>query len=60
MMIRGEGFVGSFLIRFFINKTKNHLLNFNKLTYAGNLESLKGISKNFSHKFVQIVKLISL
>jgi dTDP-glucose 4,6-dehydratase len=53
MITGGAGFIGSSLIHFFINKTKNQILNLDKLTYASNLESLKDISKNFRYKFVQ-------
>ena len=36
----GAGFIGSALIRYLINNTKHNVLNIDKLTYAGNLESL--------------------
>ena len=41
----GAGFIGSALIRHIINKTKHRVLNIDKLTYAGNLDSLKQIDK---------------
>ena len=44
MITGGAGFIGSSLIHFFINKTKNQILNLDKLTYASNLESLKDIA----------------
>ncbi|MFT5452060.1 MAG: dTDP-glucose 4,6-dehydratase, partial [Enterobacterales bacterium] len=42
----GAGFIGSALIRYLIDETDNIIVNFDKLTYAGNLESLKSISES--------------
>ncbi len=36
----GAGFIGSALIRHIIQDTEHSVLNLDKLTYAGNLESL--------------------
>jgi dTDP-glucose 4,6-dehydratase len=36
----GAGFIGSAVIRFLIEETDHQVLNLDKLTYAGNLESL--------------------
>ena len=36
----GAGFIGSALIRYIIDETEDSVLNVDKLTYAGNLESL--------------------
>ncbi len=47
----GSGFIGSALIRYIIDHTKNHVLNYDKLTYAGNTENLASISKNKQYKF---------
>jgi len=49
----GAGFIGSALIRFLINETDNTVVNFDKLTYAGNLESLKSIETSERYHFVQ-------
>ncbi len=49
----GAGFIGSALVRFLINETNNHVINFDKLTYAGNLESLKSIESNERYTFIQ-------
>jgi len=49
----GAGFIGSALVRFLINETGNQVVNFDKLTYAGNLESLKSIEANERYHFVQ-------
>ena len=39
----GAGFIGSALIRFLINETNHKVVNVDKLTYAGNLESLASV-----------------
>ena len=49
----GAGFIGSSLIRFLINKTKHQVFNFDKLTYASNLQSLLSVSKNNRYQFIQ-------
>ncbi|MCG9771221.1 dTDP-glucose 4,6-dehydratase [Pseudoalteromonas piscicida] len=49
----GAGFIGSALVRFLINETKNTVVNFDKLTYAGNLESLRSVEKSERYHFVQ-------
>ncbi len=48
----GAGFIGSALVRYLINETDNIVVNFDKLTYAGNLESLKAIEDNERYHFV--------
>ena len=47
----GAGFIGSAVIRHIINNTNNHVLNVDKLTYAGNLESLKSMDTNSRYQF---------
>ncbi|WP_440054161.1 dTDP-glucose 4,6-dehydratase [Pseudoalteromonas sp. T1lg65] len=49
----GAGFIGSALVRFLINETKHIVINFDKLTYAGNLESLYSIEKNERYNFIK-------
>mgnify|MGYP000539543816 FL=1 len=49
----GAGFIGSALVRFLINETDNQVINFDKLTYAGNLESLKSVEANARYHFVK-------
>ena len=49
----GAGFIGSALIRHLILNTDHEVLNFDKLTYAGNLESLTGIATDTRYEFVQ-------
>jgi dTDP-glucose 4,6-dehydratase len=50
----GAGFIGSAVIRNIIQNTENRVLNIDKLTYAGNLESLKGIDQHPNYQFKQI------
>ena len=49
----GAGFIGSALIRHIINNTNHHVINVDKLTYAGNLESLSEIEGNERYSFEQ-------
>tara|TARA_B100001093_G_scaffold520035_1_gene612200 strand:- start:6201 stop:7349 length:1149 start_codon:yes stop_codon:yes gene_type:complete len=53
MITGGAGFIGSSLIRFLINNTDHQILNFDKLTYASNLQSLKEVSINPRYQFFQ-------
>jgi len=50
----GAGFIGSNFIHYWLNKyPEDFIINLDKLTYAGNLGSLKDIEKNPNYKFVQ-------
>lgn len=49
----GAGFIGSAVIRHLINETEHHVLNVDKLTYAGNLESLISVSDHSRYQFAQ-------
>lgn len=49
----GAGFIGSAVVRYIINNTNNSVLNVDKLTYAGNLESLKAVDQNERYQFSQ-------
>jgi len=49
----GAGFIGSALVRFLINETEHTVVNFDKLTYAGNLESLASVDQNERYHFVK-------
>ncbi|MCH8536369.1 MAG: dTDP-glucose 4,6-dehydratase [Alkalimonas sp.] len=49
----GAGFIGSALIRYLINETPHQVLNVDKLTYAGNLASLKEIEQSERYQFAQ-------
>ena len=50
----GAGFIGSAVIRHIIHNTDDEVLNIDKLTYAGNLESLKDIDQSTRYTFQQI------
>jgi dTDP-glucose 4,6-dehydratase len=50
----GAGFIGSALIRHIINNTDNSVVNVDKLTYAGNLESLASIASNDRYLFERV------
>lgn len=50
----GAGFIGSAVIRHIIQNTSNQVLNIDKLTYAGNLESLREIDQHPNYEFKQI------
>lgn len=50
----GAGFIGSNLIRYFLNKYPDYkIINFDKLTYAGNLNNLKEIETDPNYVFVK-------
>lgn len=49
----GAGFIGSALIRYLIEHTNHIIINVDKLTYAGNLSSLKSIESNERYHFEQ-------
>lgn len=49
----GAGFIGSAVIRHIINNTGDSVVNIDKLTYAGNLESLISISESPKYTFIQ-------
>jgi dTDP-glucose 4,6-dehydratase len=49
----GAGFIGSALVRHLINDSDHHILNFDKLTYAGVLTSLATIADSPRYQFVQ-------
>lgn len=50
----GAGFIGSALIRTIIKDTTDEVINVDKLTYAGNLESLVEVSSNERYCFEQV------
>ncbi|MCQ2379703.1 MAG: dTDP-glucose 4,6-dehydratase [Victivallaceae bacterium] len=49
----GAGFIGSALVRHLIRETGAEVLNLDKLTYAGNLESLKEVDSSPRYRFVK-------
>lgn len=50
----GAGFIGSAVIRHLIQHTADSVVNVDKLTYAGNLESLESVVKNDRYRFEQV------
>ena len=49
----GAGFIGSHVVRFFVNKYPNYTIyNLDKLTYAGNLANLKDIENKSNYNFL--------
>ena len=50
----GAGFIGSAVVRQLINETDYNVINVDKLTYAGNLQSLVSVSNNPRYKFEQV------
>ncbi len=50
----GAGFIGSAVIRHIISNTDDSVVNVDKLTYAGNLESLVSVSDNPRYAFEQV------
>lgn len=48
----GAGFIGSAVVRYLINSTDNRVLSVDKLTYAGNLESLASVDDNPRYQFL--------
>ncbi|MCH8513235.1 MAG: dTDP-glucose 4,6-dehydratase [Kiritimatiellae bacterium] len=49
----GSGFIGSNLVRLLVTGKRVHVLNFDKLTYAGNPESLSDLHDNPLYEFVR-------
>lgn len=50
----GAGFIGSAVIRYIISATQDSVVNVDKLTYAGNLDSLISISDSERYAFEQV------
>ncbi|USH03253.1 dTDP-glucose 4,6-dehydratase [Grimontia kaedaensis] len=50
----GAGFIGSAVVRHIVENTKDSVVNVDKLTYAGNLESLATVSENERYAFEQV------
>ncbi|UXI00524.1 dTDP-glucose 4,6-dehydratase [Photobacterium sp. TY1-4] len=49
----GAGFIGSAVVRHIINQTQDSVVNVDKLTYAGNLESLLSVQDSARYAFEQ-------
>ncbi|GAA3525337.1 dTDP-glucose 4,6-dehydratase [Zobellella aerophila] len=50
----GAGFIGSAVVRHIIKNTQNSVVNVDKLTYAGNLQSLDDIAGSSRYSFVKL------
>ncbi len=51
----GAGFIGSHVVRLFVNKYPNYkIINLDALTYAGNLENLKDIEDAPNYVFERV------
>lgn len=50
----GAGFIGSAVIRYIMMETKHEVINVDKLTYAGNLESLALFSSDERYHFEKV------
>jgi len=50
----GAGFIGSAVVRYLIQETEHTVINVDKLTYAGNLESLQDVSDSPRYHFEQV------
>ncbi|TBC71784.1 dTDP-glucose 4,6-dehydratase [Rhizobium leguminosarum] len=49
----GAGFIGSALVRYLVSEIGAEVLNIDKLTYAGNLASLKAIENAANYRFLK-------
>jgi len=50
----GAGFIGSAVVRYLINDTEHSVCNLDKLTYAGNLDSLVDVAEHPRYRFAQV------
>jgi dTDP-glucose 4,6-dehydratase len=49
----GAGFIGGCFVRQLVGEEVARIVNFDKLTYAGNLDSLKAVLRNSLHTFIE-------
>lgn len=49
----GAGFIGSNFIKYMLNKYSYQIINYDKLTYAGNPENLDDIKDDYRYAFIQ-------
>ncbi|NLC35476.1 MAG: dTDP-glucose 4,6-dehydratase, partial [Alcaligenaceae bacterium] len=50
----GAGFIGSAVVRHLVQNTSDTVINLDKLTYAGNLESLASVASHPRHVFEKV------
>ncbi len=53
LLTGGAGFIGSNFIRRHLSRHRTRIVNFDRLTYAGNLQNLDGLSAGDSYFFLQ-------
>lgn len=54
LVFGGAGFIGSNFIRYILKKNRGiKVLNYDALTYSGNLQNLKDVSKNKNYQFIK-------
>ena len=49
----GAGFIGSAILRYLVSETDCEVINLDKLTYAGNLDSLLPVAQSDRYHFEQ-------
>ncbi len=49
----GAGFIGSAVCRYLIDATSSDVINYDKLTYAGNLDSLRQVANHQRYRFIK-------
>jgi dTDP-glucose 4,6-dehydratase len=54
LLTGGAGFIGSELVRYLVKNTKYNVVNIDKLTYSGNLQSLVSVESNERYTFEQV------
>jgi dTDP-glucose 4,6-dehydratase len=54
LLTGGAGFIGSAVVRHLIENTRCEVANLDKLTYAGNLESLTGVAESPRYHFFNV------
>ena len=54
LLTGGAGFIGSNLVRLLVNEKGAEVINLDKLTYAGNTESLADLDRNPNYTFEKV------
>ena len=49
----GAGFIGSHFVKYIIKKTKNYIINLDKLTYSGDKKNIDDVLNDNRHKFIK-------